>query len=408
MLLKPFADISPDEFNYALPEERIALFPAAIRDQSRLLIRQHDGTLQEDTFTHIAEYLAEDSHLFFNNSKVIPARLVFTKETGSRIEIFCLNPAEPSDYALSLSATKTSTWDCLVGNLKRFSSDSLQMKISTGSKFLNLKAERISQAANIVSIRFSWDNDQVSFAEVLALAGQTPLPPYIKRKPVETDRDRYQTIYSKFNGSVAAPTAGLHFTDHVFEQLARKHIACHEITLHVGAGTFRPMKSNRVKDHEMHEEFFMVTAELLQELAGIPGRVTCVGTTTVRTLESIYWLGVKVLESDMIAPHNLRISQWESYNLPQEYTLKQSFEALGAWLKKHNLRKITASTSLMIVPGYRFNVVNVLITNFHQPRSTLLLLIAAFIGDSWKDTYNYALLQGFRFLSYGDSSLLHK
>jgi S-adenosylmethionine:tRNA ribosyltransferase-isomerase len=404
--LKPFADISPDQFNYELPIDRIAVFPAAIRDNSRLLIRGRDGTLHQDTFRNLSHYLVENSHLFFNNSKVIQARLVFRKETGSSIEIFCLKPVDPSDYALSLSATKTCSWECMVGNLKRFGSDPLLLEISTGNIYLKLKAEKLDQTGNSVIIKFTWEDFRISFAEILSLAGKTPLPPYIKRNPSAIDRERYQTIYSKFDGSVAAPTAGLHFTNSVLESLAKKHISQHDITLHVGAGTFQPIKSNKVIDHEMHAEFFKVTPALLQLLASMPGRVTSVGTTTLRTLESIYWLGIKIIQSNDLEPNSLHLDQWEPYKLPTEYTINQSFEAFGGWLEKHKIRETMASTSLMILPGYRFRVVDTLITNFHQPRSTLLLLIAAFIGESWKETYYYALQQGFRFLSYGDSSLL--
>jgi S-adenosylmethionine:tRNA ribosyltransferase-isomerase len=404
--LKPFADISPDQFNYELPNERIAVFPTDIRDKSRLLIREKDGTLHQDIFRNISDYLDEGSHLFFNNSKVIPARLVFTKETGSHIEIFCLKPSEPSDYAMSLSATKTCSWECMIGNIKRFNVDSLYMKIAGPNNHLILKAEKMKQTGNTALIKFSWDNDEVSFAEILSLIGQTPLPPYIKRDPAEIDRERYQTIYAKFDGSVAAPTAGLHFTDYVFEKLACKFISSHEITLHVGGGTFQPIKSNKVEDHEMHSEFFFVTSGLMQLLLKIQNKVACVGTTSVRTLESIYWLGVKIIQSENITPNDLCIGQWEPYTLPSGYTMKHSFEALAKWLEKQKIKEVMASTKLMVVPGYKFNVVNTLITNFHQPHSTLLLLIAAFIGESWRETYNYALQQGFRFLSYGDSSLL--
>jgi S-adenosylmethionine:tRNA ribosyltransferase-isomerase len=404
--LKPFADISPDQFKYELPEERIAVFPAEIRDKSRLLIREEDGTLHEDTFRNISDYLVKDSHLFFNNSKVIPARIIFTKESGSRVEIFCLKPSEPSNYTASLLAKRTCSWECMIGNLKRFSRDSLHLKISSKPVDLMLRAEKTGQSGNMVIVKFTWDNDKTSFGEILTLVGQTPLPPYIKRDPVETDRERYQTIYSKYEGSVAAPTAGLHFTELVFEKLAGKHISRHEITLHVGAGTFQPIKTNRVKDHEMHAEFFIITPGLIRLLAGMSDRVACVGTTTVRTLESIYWLGIKVMVSEIISPRNLHIDQWEPYNLPVNYSMRQSFEALGEWMEKFKLKEVVASTKLMIIPGYRFNVVNTLVTNFHQPGSTLLLLIAAFIGETWKETYNYALQHDFKFLSYGDSSLL--
>jgi S-adenosylmethionine:tRNA ribosyltransferase-isomerase len=294
----------------------------------------------------------------------------------------------------------------MVGNLKRFKDHSLQCLISTPEGDLTLNATRLNQIGNLVIIEFSWDNHHFTFSELLTMIGRTPLPPYIKRDPVPNDKERYQTIYSRFDGSVAAPTAGLHFTSGVFETLAKKNIACHEITLHVGAGTFQPIKSDRVIDHAMHSEYIKVTTELLEILSSLTGRVASVGTTTVRTLESMYWLGVKISRSPDISPIDLYLDQWEAYDLPQDLTLKNSFEAFETWMKKQGISELMASTSLMILPGYSFKVVDTLITNFHQPRSTLLLLIAAFIGESWKETYDYALKEGFRFLSYGDSSLL--
>jgi S-adenosylmethionine:tRNA ribosyltransferase-isomerase len=405
--LKPFANISPDQYSYELPEDRIAAFPVGIRDHSRLLIRGRNGSLQNDTFKNLSQYLPENSNLFFNNSKVIPARLIFNKKSGARIEVFCLKPIEPADYAQSLSATKTCSWECLVGNLKRFSDEPLQLEVLVKQSNLMLKAEKLDQFNDVVRIRFSWNNDLISFSEIIQQVGRTPLPPYIKRDSTDLDRDRYQTVYSRYEGSVAAPTAGLHFTDNVFKSLASKNITCHEVTLHVGAGTFQPIKSDKVIDHHMHNEYFKVTPELLKLLSAIPGRVACVGTTTIRTLESLYWLGVKIIQSEVTKPQDLHLEQWESYHLKADFTLKQSFETFGEWIDKQNFKEITASTSLMILPGYNFKVADMLVTNFHQPRSTLLLLIAAFIGESWKETYDYALKQGFRFLSYGDSSLLY-
>jgi len=408
MTLKPFTDISPEQFFYDLPDERIALFPTEYRDNSRLLIRKKDGTLNQDVFKNIPSHLAGGSHMFFNNSKVIPARLIFTKDTGSCLEVFCLNPIDPSDYALSLSATKSCTWECMVGNMKRFRKDSLLMNIKVCKTDICLKAEKISQNGNIAVVKFSWGNDTISFATILSEIGRTPLPPYIKREALELDRERYQTVYSKYDGSVAAPTAGLHFTDTVFEQLKYKGIRCHELTLHVGAGTFQPMKSSRIKDHEMHAEIFTVTAELIHTLTELDSRVSCVGTTSVRTLESLYWLGVKIIQSGGMAIQSPQINQWEAYNLPQKYPMTQSFQAIRDWMDKQQMEEFVASTRLMIVPGYEFHVADTLITNFHQPRSTLLLLIAAFIGESWREAYHFALQNGFRFLSYGDSSLLFR
>ena len=406
MTLKSPDDLSPSQFSYDLPEERIALFPAEKRDHSRLLIRKKNGSLDHDIFKNIATYLPEDSHVYFNNSKVIPARLIFTKETGSHIELLCLNPVEPCDYALSLSATRSCIWECMVGNLKRFRNGSLGMKLEVSGHNIMLKAEKISQAGNIALIRFSWDNDAVSFAGVLSKAGQTPLPPYIKRDVTGPDREWYQTVYSKYDGSVAAPTAGLHFTEDVFGQLRNKCIHCHELTLHIGAGTFQPMKSKPVRNHIMHAEWFRVTTDLIHTLAEMDTRVTCVGTSSLRALESLYWLGVKIIETGDLLPDRLHIEQWEVYDLPGRYSMKQSFAAFRDWINKQDVNELIASTKLMIIPGYEFRVADALITNFHQPQSTLLLLIAAFIGESWKDVYHFALDHGFRFLSYGDSSLL--
>jgi S-adenosylmethionine:tRNA ribosyltransferase-isomerase len=406
MLLTPFANINPDQYNYNLPDDRIALFPVSQRDHSRLLIRDQEGLLNHDIFENLDRYLPENGNLFYNNSRVIPARLLYTKESGAHIEIFCIRPVEPSDYALSLAATRVCQWECMVGNLKRFTTSAIQWSVDTASGRISLKAAKISQSGNTVIIEFAWDNDQVSFAEILEAIGKTPLPPYIKRDAVEADKERYQTIYSRLKGSVAAPTAGLHFTDAVFRKLDQKHISRHEITLHVGAGTFQPIKVEKISGHEMHAELFRVTPTLLKLLATMPGKVTCVGTTTVRTLESIYWTGIKLIQDGHQKPENLNLGQWEVYSLPKNYSMRQSFEAFGEWLDRQNIEEIMVPTRLIILPGYKFSVVDTLITNFHQPRSTLLLLIAAFIGDSWKETYQYALEHGFRFLSYGDSSLL--
>jgi S-adenosylmethionine:tRNA ribosyltransferase-isomerase len=404
--LNPFISAETKQFIYDLPDERIARFPVKERDHSLLLVRKKDGGLFKDTFRHLADYLDDGCHLVFNNSRVIPARLVFVKPTGAYIELFCCRPVEPADYARSLFTAKFVIWECLAGNLKRFKGNSLSRKVRIKNTEINLVAEKVSQTGNVLLIKFSWNNDSINFAEILDEIGQIPLPPYIKRNPEEIDRFRYQTIYSKFEGSVAAPTAGLHFTEEVFGQLSRRHISHSEITLHIGAGTFQPIKAASYSDHDMHAEYFYVSGNMIRKLAVLNSKVVAVGTTTVRTLETIYWLGVKILHDQKLLPQEMHLGQWEAYQLPQNIPLKQSIEALGRWMEETNLSEFMTYTKLMIVPGYKFRMVNTLITNFHQPGSTLLLLVAAFIGDSWKDLYSYALNNGFRFLSYGDSSLL--
>ncbi|HJZ39194.1 MAG TPA: S-adenosylmethionine:tRNA ribosyltransferase-isomerase [Bacteroidales bacterium] len=407
MFLKPIDNIISGQFTYALPDERIAAYPVSRRDDSQLLIRRKQGTLERDTFGNLASYLEKDCHMVFNNSRVIPARLIFKKPSGSRIELFCLKPVEPAGYAASLSSGKECTWECMAGNLKRFRENTLSLKVRVNNEDCTLKAEKIRHLGNTTEVRFTWDNGSVTFAGLLSAAGQTPLPPYIKRNPEEIDRSRYQTIYSRVEGSVAAPTAGLHFTEAVFEQIRAKNISVHEVTLHIGAGTFQPIKTPSVLDHEMHAEFFSVSGSLIAELEKLDSGIVAVGTTTVRTIESLYWLGVKILQANKNSRQTgLHLGQWEAYCLPQEVPVKQAFVALNQWLEKWGGPDFAASTKLMIVPGYKFRVVNTLITNFHQPGSTLLLLVAAFMGEQWKETYQYALDNGFRFLSYGDSSIL--
>jgi S-adenosylmethionine:tRNA ribosyltransferase-isomerase len=396
-------NIKPSDYSYELPDYRIAAFPAHRRDISRLLIRQANGIILEDLFQNIARYLPEGSRIFFNNSKVISARIIFRTKSGSKVEIFCLRPVNPSDYSLALSSSGSCIWECMIGNVKRFKEPFLQMPVTTSNRDLILTAEKTEIKGNMAVIKFKWDDAGITFAEIISVAGLTPLPPYLKRDPVPEDRYRYQTIYSKNEGSVAAPTAGLHFTNEVLDSLTARNIARHEVTLHVGAGTFLPVKTEYVRDHKMHAEYFEVSAGIVDELAGITDRVTCVGTTTVRTLESLYWLGAKIA-ADSECCNELNLGQWEPYSI-KECPKDIAFGALSKWLT-NNTEKTLASTSFMIVPGYKFKVTDRLITNFHQPGSTLLMLIAAFIGESWKETYNYALEKGFRFLSFGDSSLL--
>ncbi|RPH68956.1 S-adenosylmethionine:tRNA ribosyltransferase-isomerase [bacterium] len=369
-------------------------------------MRYTDGTLHEDIFKNIVTYLPAKSRIFFNNSRVIPARLIFPTHTGSRVEIFCLQPVDPSDYFRALSSTGFCKWECMIGNAKRFKKLNLHRAVNIEMTGLVLTAEKADIKENMAIIKFSWNNSRVSFSEIISSAGMTPLPPYIKRAPIPEDRDRYQTIYSKIEGSVAAPTAGLHFTREVLNSLTDKKIEHNEITLHVGAGTFQPVKTQFAGDHKMHAEYFEITRSMIEGFAAFNEGVTCVGTTTVRAIESMYWIGAKLASSGE-TPQILHLEQWEPYSLP-EIPLHTAFDALVRWFEVRNTDKVLASTSFMIVPGYRFKITERLITNFHQPGSSLLMLIAAFIGDGWKDMYEYALEMGFRFLSFGDSSLLFK
>lgn len=404
--MKPFENITLSDYTYTLPDDRIAAYPIENREESLLLVCGKDENIHHDHFRNLADFLDEGDQLVFNNSRVIPARLIFTKNTGSRIELFCLAPVEPATYELSLDSPGGCTWECMVGNLKRYTDRHLHLDVPINGRNIRLQAEKLKQNGNLAEIRFSWQPGEASFAEILAAIGKTPLPPYIKREPDEKDRERYQTVYSKKDGSVAAPTAGLHFTEQVLGTLKSKNITLHEVTLHVGAGTFQPIKSDSLQKHEMHAEFIQVSVDFIRKMADINQPVVAVGTTSVRTLESLYWMGVKVLDQEMISPEELRLAQWEAYDLRQDVSIRDAFQALEKWLSHYRMRELFTSTQLMIVPGYRFRMIKILITNFHQPGSTLLLLVAAFIGNSWKDAYRYALDKGFRFLSYGDSSIL--
>lgn len=403
-----FSHINPGEYTYALPESYIASFPAGERCSSRLLVRDAAGNLQSDHFQNLPSLLKAGSQVVMNNSRVIPARLIFQTPTGSRVELFCLAPVTPAGYEESLASRSSCIWECMAGNLKRFTGDQLEMHLGHGSDSVLLWAEKLNRNGNMVHIRFSWTNQGLTFSDILSLAGKTPLPPYIRREPEETDRERYQTVYSGPGGSVAAPTAGLHFTPGLLDELKNKGIGLHEVTLHVGAGTFQPIRTANVEAHSMHAEFIRVSLSLLRKLRDLSSPVTAVGTTSVRTLESIYWLGVKCLWKSAVSHTEKGLGQWEAYHLPQEVSVSDALTALIGSLENQGTRELVTFTSLMIVPGYRFRMVDTLITNFHQPGSTLLLLVAAFIGPDWKETYRYALDRGYRFLSYGDSSLLFR
>ncbi len=400
MSIKP-ENIRIEDFSYDLADERIAKYPLENRDSSQLLVYNR-GTVDKDQFKNIHQYIDAHTTCVFNNTKVIQARLKFYKETGAQIEIFCLEPIEPSDYVLAFQQTEKITWKCIVGNLKKWKDQDLKKMISVNHDDITLTASKKASEGNSQIIEFTWDNKQITFSEILENIGATPIPPYLNRESESLDKDRYQTVYSKLKGSVAAPTAGLHFTEYVLDNLRSKHINIEEVTLHVGAGTFKPVKSETIDEHEMHTEHFIVKKSNIENLLKSK-KILTVGTTSVRTIESLYWLGVKLLQNKKLNTH---ISQWETYDLPQNISKKDALNVLLKFMNENQLEELNASTQIMIFPGYNFKMVDFLVTNFHQPKSTLLLLIAAFIGDDWKKVYDFALGNDFRFLSYGDSSLL--
>jgi S-adenosylmethionine:tRNA ribosyltransferase-isomerase len=399
-------DISIQEYSYDLDEGRIALFPLEERDQSKLLIYRK-GEIKEDLFFHIHNHLPENSLLVFNDSKVINARLRFEKKTGSKIEVFCLEPAEKiNDYATVMSQKKKARWKCMVGGMSKWKEPFLEMAIGHDRKTI-LKAVVVETIPEAYIIEFSWTPEDLSFAEILSLAGDIPLPPYIKRTTESKDTERYQTIYAKEEGSVAAPTAGLHFTHRTFADFKNKNISHVNVCLHVGAGTFKPVKASTMEGHEMHSEWIDVNTETIQSLINNTGKIIAVGTTSLRTIETLYWMGIKAYLNPN--EENIGIRQWDVYDtILNELRLDAStaLEALLQWLKHKKSNRIFIQTQLLITPGYRYRVASAIITNFHQPQSTLLLLVAAAIGNDWKKCYDYALENDFRFLSYGDSSLL--
>jgi S-adenosylmethionine:tRNA ribosyltransferase-isomerase len=401
------------EFDYALPDEKIAKHPLQKRDESKLLVWKNK-VIEEDKFFNLDKYLAADSLIIFNNTKVVEARLLFKKESGTTIEIFCLEPAdEYADITTAMLQTKKVRWKCLVGNAKKWKDELLTKDIQTKEKTIGLTAKKISKQSEDFIIEFLW-NDDISFAEVLHLAGVIPLPPYLHRDAEESDKTTYQTIYAKNDGSVAAPTAGLHFTHEVFQKLSGKKITKDFVTLHVGAGTFKPVKTETIEQHEMHAEFFEVNIELIENLLShLNKNIVAVGTTTLRTLESLYWMGVKISQQSTVNGQqkinieDITVQQWDAYEFAYDCnSVEESVNALLLWMKENQLRKIIAKTQILIAPPYKLKVVNALITNFHQPKSTLLLLVAAIVGENWKSIYEYALQNNFRFLSYGDACLL--
>ena len=407
-----------DKYTYTLPEERIARFPLSKRSGSRLLIYDR-GNISRTTFDKIAEYAGGENLIIFNNTRVIQARILMQKETGSTVEIFLLEPLSPAEHNLAFTATSGCLWKCMVGNKKRWKKGKLNKKLFTDKESAVLSAEVVKDHGAWQEIRFEWKPSFYPFSKILDSAGLTPIPPYLGRLPVEEDKRDYQTVYSKFEGSVAAPTAGLHFTRDIIEELINSGALTGEITLHVGAGTFQPVKSATAGEHPMHAERFTAGRRILELLRDNSGRITAVGTTSLRTIESLYWLGVKLLQkTSMDGPDDqtslskskkhglLFLSQWEHLSLPPDVPVKEAINALITELDSLHEEEINAKTELMITPGYNFRMTDRLITNFHQPGSTLLILIAAFIGDGWRKVYDYALKNNFRFLSYGDSSLL--
>ena len=397
---KPVIHIA--DYTYNLPDERIAKYPLENRDASKLLIYRNDN-ISHTIFSDLPEILPENSLLIFNNSKVIRARLKFRKETGATIEIFCLEPVDPVDVQLAFETTKSVQWKCIVGNAKKWKQGILQKEIKVNGDTVIVQAEKNGQDGQSFIIKFSWGKNNISFADIIENMGTIPIPPYLNRKSEEIDNKRYQTVYSKHKGSVAAPTAGLHFTDDLLRKISASGATIQNITLHVGAGTFKPVQSETIADHEMHTEHFVVEASVVKEILKKKEKLVAVGTTSVRTIESLYWLGVRLLEETDIREG---ISQWDPYNLPDDHSPAEALNALLRYMSENNLTYFNSKTAIIIVPGYRFRLVKTLITNFHQPKSTLLLLIGAFIGDNWKKVYDYALKNDFRFLSYGDSSIL--
>ena len=393
------------DYNYPLPDERIAKFPIAQRDHSKLLI-YNKGEVSSDVFYNLPQYLPKGALMVFNNTKVIQARMHFRKETGALIEVFLLEPAEPSDYELMFQTTGHCAWYCLVGNLKKWKEGTLRREIEINGLAVTVTATRGELHGTSHRIDFSWGGD-VSFAEIIDAMGELPIPPYLNRETQESDKTTYQTVYSKIKGSVAAPTAGLHFTPEVLADLDAHGIQREELTLHVGAGTFKPVKSEEIEGHEMHTEYVSVRRDTIQKLIDHEGCAIAVGTTSVRTLESLYYMGLKVMRDSSLNEDQLHVAQWEPYtgDCPQCESVT-ALKALLAWMDARSLTVLHSSTQIIIAPGYAYHIVKMLVTNFHQPQSTLLLLVSAFVKGDWHKIYEYALSHDFRFLSYGDSSLL--
>ena len=403
--MNSYKNIKITDFTYDLPDSRIAKYPLLQRDESKLLLWKN-GKISQDTFKKIPQSLPENSLLVFNNTRVIHARIFFRKETGAKIEIFCLEPVEPVDYQVAFQEREKVTWKCMLGNAKKWKEGSLLKSIEIKGKKVEIKASKKNQSGNSFEIEFSWTGG-FSFAEIIEHAGTLPIPPYLNRDTEDSDEETYQTVYARIDGSVAAPTAGLHFTQAVLSQLSERNINTKEITLHVGAGTFQPVKSATISGHTMHHEKVIIPKDILEDLITTSGEIIAVGTTSVRSLESLYWLGLQ-LERGKNFVQLPEVTQWEPYENEATIPVRKSLQNLVDYLKKTGQQELQFSTQVIIVPGYDFKMINGMITNFHQPQSTLLLLISAFLGEDWKKVYDYALQNNFRFLSYGDSNLYIK
>ncbi len=396
-------------FDYALPDEKIAKYPIEPRHDSKLLTYRN-GKIETHKYLELPDLLPVDTLLILNNTKVIEARLIFQKPTGGLIEVFCLeHSSEYPDVTTAMGQTGEVNWYCQIGGAKKWKEGSISLQFDCNNQKETLYAVKKESSEGQFLIHFEWTNPDLTFAEILHFAGNVPLPPYLNRQAEEKDKLTYQTVYAEFDGSVAAPTAGLHFTPELFKQLESKNILPSYVTLHVGAGTFKPVKTEHVEDHTMHAEFIDVEFDFIENfISSLDKTRICVGTTSLRTLESLYWMGVKVLEKGDVQPEEISLGQWEAYLLPQNTDVKTAFIALLNWMKSHQMERLISKTQVMIKPGYSIRTVDAILTNFHQPKSTLLLLIHAFISDDWKSVYDYALKHDYRFLSYGDGSLLWK
>lgn len=401
---KVIRNININDYNYDLPDEKIAKYPLDERDMSKLLVFDGDK-IKEDRFRNISTHLPAGSLLLFNDTKVINARMIFEKETGARIEVFCLDPISPSDYAQAFAQNGRCSWKCLVGNSKKWKDGRLKKSIIVDGKNLDLYITRVREIGNSFEILFEWDNPDICFSQIIDVAGNIPIPPYLNRNSEDIDKVRYQTVYSHYQGSVAAPTAGLHFTERVMGDLKKFNIQSDAVTLHVGAGTFQPVKTDNAAEHEMHTEHFIVKRTTIEKIVQYLGNITITGTTTVRTVESLFCVGTQIFENKDVDAEEFHVSQWEAYEYKDKYDAREILENLLSWMTAKGIDFIRCATQIMIVPGFRFRITDRLITNFHQPKSTLLLLLSAFIGEEWRKVYKYALENNFRFLSYGDSCL---
>lgn len=397
--------IKISEYDYPLPDERIAKFPLQIRDQSKLLV-YNKGNISDTHFTSLPDYLEKGELMIFNNTKVIQARLHFHKQTGALIEIFCLEPASPSDYALSFQQRGKCSWLCMIGNLKKWKDGQLTRQVDISGKNIEFTAKRGDIHGTSHWVDFEWNDDTITFADVLEAVGELPIPPYLNRDTEESDKETYQTVYSKIKGSVAAPTAGLHFTERVLKAIDDKGVDREELTLHVGAGTFKPVKSEEIKGHEMHTEYISVSRQTIDKLIKHNAKAVAVGTTSVRTLESLYYIGLIIEKNPEANQDELHVSQWIPYEKEYDITPLQAIQNIADYMERNKMEALHTSTQIIIAPGYSYNIVKKIVTNFHQPKSTLLLLVSAFLKGDWKPIYEYALSHDFRFLSYGDSSIL--